>query len=477
MPPFFIDAVQILLLRVTFLFQLDPGYLALIMNALKDSGRQASRFSFTRHHYDAATGEATLSYDVDGRLLTETITFPWAPWPSDASRQAAFFQALEVLHLIAGISYYKAGLARSIDLPGCKVDESLADFLNELYMQGLGEFAYVNDLDLSALPRFETNTDSPPVAMDLDLPERALVAMGGGKDSLVCLEMLKKAGMEVQPVCVGGSELIGDTAKAAGLPLIRVQRKLSPLLTEMNAAGAWNGHVPVTAINSAILLCAGLLYGHRYIAFANESSANEATLTDANGKEVYHQYSKSLAFELAFREVVQERVSPNLEYFSLLRTYGELAITRQFAEMTEYHAVFSSCNRNFHQDGSRIEGRWCQDCPKCRFAALALAPFLSPEQLIAIQGDDLLNRQDQLKGFRELCGLGEDKPFECVGSIAESRAAMKHLAGQPGWQGKTVVQILFEYAEVRRAGPLQLHPDPLAAHCVPPVIQSKLDAL
>ena len=447
------------------------------MNDLTDSGRQASRFSFTRHHYDAATGEVTLSYDVDGQLLTETITFPWAPWPPDASRQAAFFQALEVLHLIAGISYYKAGLARSIELPGCKVDESLAGFLNELYTQGLGEFAYVNDLDLSALPRFEANTDNPPVAMDLDLPERALVAMGGGKDSLVCLEMLKQAGIEVQPACVGGSELIGDTAKAAGLPLIRIQRKLSPLLTEMNATGAWNGHVPVTAINSAILLCAGILYGYRYIVFANESSANEATLTDAHGKEINHQYSKSLAFELALRKVVHERISANVEYFSLLRSYGELAITRQFAEMTEYHAVFSSCNRNFHQDGSRIEGRWCQDCPKCRFAALALAPFMGPEQLIAIQGDDLLNRQDQLKGFRELCGLGEDKPFECVGSIAESRATMKHLAAQPDWQDKTVVQTLAVFAEIRQAGPLELHPDPHAIHCVPSAIQSKLNAL
>jgi len=418
------------------------------MNGLKDSGRQASRFSFTRHHYDAATGEVTLSYAVDGQLLTETITFPWAPWPPDASRQAAFFQALEVLHLIAGISYYKAGLARSIELPGCKVDESLAGFLNELYTQGLGEFAYVNDLDLSALPRFE-----------------------------VCLEMLKQAGIEVQPACVGGSELIGDTAKAAGLPLIRIQRKLSPLLTEMNATGAWNGHVPVTAINSAILLCAGILYGYRYIVFANESSANEATLTDAHGKEINHQYSKSLAFELALRKVVHERISANVEYFSLLRSYGELAITRQFAEMTEYHAVFSSCNRNFHQDGSRIEGRWCQDCPKCRFAALALAPFMGPEQLIAIQGDDLLNRQDQLKGFRELCGLGEDKPFECVGSIAESRATMKHLAAQPDWQDKTVVQTLAVFAEIRQAGPLELHPDPHAIHCVPSAIQSKLNAL
>jgi len=448
-----------------------------MINRLKDNDRQARRFSFCGHHYDAATGQATLSYEADGRLLTEVITFPWAPWPADASRQAAFFQALQVLHLVAGISYYKAGLAHNIDLPACRVDASLAGFLNELYLQGLGEFAYVNELDLSALTLFKANTDSAATAMDLDLPERALVAMGGGKDSLVCLQMLKRAGIEVQPVCVGGSELIGDTARASGLPLIRIQRKLSPLLTEMNAAGAWNGHVPVTAINSVILLCAGLLYGHRYIVFANESSANEATLTDSNGKEVNHQYSKSLAFEQAFREVIHDRVSANVEYFSLLRPYGEIAITRQFADMTEYHAVFSSCNRNFHQDGSRIDGRWCRDCPKCRFAALALAPFLSPEQLIAIQGKDLLDQSDQLQGFKQLCGLGEDKPFECVGSIAESRAVVKYLAAQSEWQAKTVIRTLAGFDGIRQAGPLELYPDPDAGHCVPPTIQAKLDAV
>ncbi len=447
------------------------------MNGLKDSGRQASRFSFTRHHYDAASGEVMLSYDVDGQSLTETISFPWAPWPPDASRQAAFLQALELLHLIAGISYYKAGLARKIDLSCCRVDGFLAKFLNDLYMQGLGEFAYVNELDLSALTWFKANTDSAPAAMDLDLPERALVAMGGGKDSLVCLQMLKRAGIEVQPACVGGSELIGDTAREAGLPLIRIQRKLSPLLGEMNAAGAWNGHVPVTAINSAILLCASLLYGYRYVVFANESSANEATLTDSTGKEINHQYSKSLAFEQAFRQAIHDRVSSNAEYFSLLRPYTEIAITRQFAEMSEYHAVFSSCNRNFHQDGSRIDGRWCQDCPKCRFTALALAPFLSPEQLIAIQGADLLDQQDQLRGFRELCGLGEDKPFECVGSIAESRAVMKHLAAQRDWQDKTVVQTLAEVADIRQAGPLELNPDAHADHCIPAAILAKLNAV
>jgi len=438
--------------------------------------RQANCFSFSGCHYDPASGEATLSYDVDGQVLQEKITFPWSPWPVDASRQAAFSQALELLHLIAGISYYKAGLARCIDVGECRLDGVVADFLNELYVQGLGEFAYINKLDLSGLINFAVNADQFSTAKDLDLPERALVAMGGGKDSLVCLQMLREAGIEVQPACVGGSVLIGETAKAAGLPLIRVQRELSPGLIRMNAGGAWNGHVPVTAINSAILLCAGLLYGYRYIVFANESSANEATLVDGQGKEVNHQYSKSFAFEKAFRKLIRHRVSAGIEYFSLLRPFSEIAITRRFSEMTEFHAVFSSCNRNFHQDGSHIEGRWCQDCPKCRFAALALAPFMSPQQLIAIQGADLLDQDRQLLGFKALCGFGEDKPFECVGSVAESRAAMKCLATRPEWQDKRVVKLLADLPEITQSGELELHPDPDAPHCIPVPIMAKLNA-
>ena len=463
-------------------------WLKLNKDTASASGKQASCFSFSGFHYEPASGEARLTYDVDGRTLNEIITFPWAPWPVDASRQAAFYQALELLHLIAGISYYKAGLASRIETGESNIDGVMAGFLNELYLKGLGEFAYINRLDLSGLIDFEVNInqasvtgESPhdgalPQSHPADLPERALVAMGGGKDSLVCLHMLRTAGVEVQPACVGGSALIGETVKAASLPLIRIQRQLSPELTELNAGGAWNGHVPVTAINSAILLCAGLLYGYRYIVFANESSANEATLKDEQGREVNHQYSKSLAFEQDFAAVVRQYVSPDIKYFSLLRPFSEIAITRRFAEMTEFHDVFSSCNRNFHQDGSHITGRWCQDCPKCRFAALALAPFMSPEQLLAIQGADLLNQEDQLHGFKALCGLGEHKPFECVGSIAESRAAMKFLAGDPKWQGKYIVSALAGYPEIKQAGELELQPDFEAGHCIPAEIAAKLNA-
>jgi hypothetical protein len=456
-----------------------------------DKARQADCFSFSGCHYDAGSGVATLSYDVDGQGLEEKIVFPWAPWPVDASRQAAFFQALELLHLIAGVSYYKAGLAPRINPGKCRIDVAMADFLNTLYTQGLGEFAYMNELDLTDLINFETNIDAPPIdvadindgrlahaePLSLDLPDRALVAMGGGKDSLVCQHILRQAGVEVQPVCIGNSVLIGETVKAAGLPLIRIQREISDELVKMNAEGAWNGHVPVTAINSAILLCAALLYGYRFVVFANEASANEATLTDKQGSEVNHQYSKSLAFEQAFRDIVAQRVSSDVEYFSLLRPYNEVAITRLFSDLTGFHEVFSSCNRNFHQDGSHIDGRWCRECPKCRFTALAMAPFMTPQQLIAIQGADLLDQAGQLEGFKALCGLGMHKPFECVGSIAESRAVVKSLLTNPHWASRYIVNKLKDFPEIQRAGGLELDPDSSSLHCIPKPILARLNAL
>jgi hypothetical protein len=266
--------------------------------------------------------------------------------------------------------------------------------------------------------------------------------MGGGKDSLVSLEILREGGVELQPVCVGGSELIADTVKTAGLPLIRIERELSPALGLMNEAGALNGHVPVTAINSAILVCASLLYGYRWVVFSNESSADEATLTDEQGRRINHQYSKSLDFETDLRATISREVSADIDYFSLLRPLKELAIAQRFSDLSAYHPVFSSCNRNFHLDGPRTSGRWCGACPKCRFTALALAPFMQPEELLAIMGRDVLDEAGQEEGFRALCRLGVEKPFECVGSVDESRSAMKRLGAMEAWKDKLIVKQL-----------------------------------
>ena len=405
--------------------------------------RAVTNFRFGSRQYDPSTGEIRLGYILDsGTEMVERLVFPFAPWPPEASRQAAFERALLILHLIAGVSYYKAVLAPKVQVDGEALDSRLADFITTLYVEGLAEFSHVNRVPVEGRFKLAGDPGQGKQAPSLLLPNRALVAIGGGKDSLVGLDLLRRSGLEVMPVCIGSSSLIGATVKTAGLPLLRISRELAPELERLNAAGAWNGHVPVTAINSAILLCAAILYGYRYIVFSNERSADEATLVTDEGKAVNHQYSKSSAFEREFRDLVHRTVSPDIEYFSILRPFSELEIVRRFSLLTSFHKVYSSCNRNFHLQGSQISGRWCGQCPKCRFAALSLAVFLTPDEVMSIQGADLLDDLEQLEGFSALCNLGRDKPFECVGEAGESRAAIAALAERPAWSEHAVVQAL-----------------------------------
>jgi hypothetical protein len=438
--------------------------------------KNAKCFRFVRHGYDPASGEARLVYALDdGPELTEAIRFPDAPWPQSPASQAAFARALKLLHAIAGVSYYKTCVPLGLDTAGAPPDEAMAAFLGRLYVEGLAEFAHANQLELEGRVRFRAEAPSGPPAPALGLPARALVAMGGGKDSLVSLELLRSCGLEMQAVCVGHSSLIAETMGAAGMPLLRIGRSLAPELAEMNQAGALNGHVPVTAINSAILLCAAILYGYRYIVFSNERSADEATLTDSRGRAVNHQYSKGLAFERALRSLVQAQVGADIEYFSMLRPFSDLAIAQRFSAMRQYHGVFSSCNRNFHLDGARIEGRWCGACPKCRFTTLMLAPWLAPPEVAAILGADLLDDPGQEDGFRALCRLGVEKPFECVGSIAESRAAMRALGALPGWRDKQVVKTLAAELRDLELPDLQALLKARGAHCIPPELMADVD--
>lgn len=449
------------------------------MSAPSAHGPRAARvFHFVGCGYDPPAGEARLVYRVDdGPELVERIIFPGAPQPRDADTRAALNAALQLLHGIAGVSYWKAGLAPDMRFDDGVLPEPVMKFLAEVYVDGLAEFAWVNGMNVAARLNLPSGTDGLPRPPQLELAERALVALGGGKDSLVGLELARGAGLEVQPWCVGDSPLIAETAAAAGLDLLRIGRHLAPELRAMNEAGAWNGHVPVTAINSAIGVCAALLYGYRHVVFANERSADEATRIGPDGRPVNHQYSKSSAFEEAFRAVVGGWVATGLEYFSILRPFSELEVVRRFTALEQFHGVYSSCNRNFHLAGPAIEGRWCGDCPKCRFAALTLAIFLPPPRVEAIIGADLLAEPAQEPGFRALAGLGADKPFECVGETGESRAALKALAARPDWKDKCIVRRLAPELEGVAVPPLEDLMRPSPRHFIPAPIARRMGVL
>ncbi len=158
-------------------------------------------------------------------------------------------------------------------------------------------------------------------APQLGLREHALVAIGGGKDSLVSIEALRVAGMQQTVVWIGASQLIRACAERSELQMLNVGRTLAPELFALNRKGAWNGHIPVTAINSAILVLVALLHGVDQVVFSNERSASYGSVIPGTG-EVNHQWSKSWAFEQHFSDYVQRRVAADLRYYSLLRPLG-----------------------------------------------------------------------------------------------------------------------------------------------------------
>ncbi|TAN05755.1 MAG: endonuclease domain-containing protein [Rhodanobacteraceae bacterium] len=413
------------------------------MNAIADP-RRARVFRFVR--CTCVRGDAELVYAFDGGPeLIERIHFPAAP-ALPAARRLAFNAALRWLHLVAGISYFKAGIPPCIEVEPGALDGATADLLDDLYLNGLGEFAYRNGVELRgriAFPRAVAR-QSEPVSRALDLPRRVLVPIGGGKDSLVVAEALKSIGAAATAAWVGASPLIAAVAARTGLPTLNIGRELSPTLFEYNRMGAWNGHIPVTAINSALLVCAAILYGFDAVAFANERSASAATLEYA-GRAVNHQWSKGWAFEQAFAGWVRSHVGADLDYFSLLRRCSELAVTRAFARTgTAYFDVFSSCNRNFKLLGPKPVDRWCGHCPKCHFVFLALAPFLPKPRLLQIFGRNLLDDETQAAGFDALIEYHEHKPFECVGEASEARAALAALAARPEWREDALVARFHE---------------------------------
>jgi hypothetical protein len=401
--------------------------------------RRAHRFRFVRATYEAARGVAELVYAFDdGPELIERISFPEAP-PLAPEREAAFARALQLLHLIAGVSYYKAGVPREIAIDSGPLDRATAELMETIYLHGLGEFAYSNGLDLRGHIRFpRSGASADAIAPALGLQRRTLVPIGGGKDSLVTVELLRAAREPITCAWVGRSELIEGCVAATGLPRLNIGRELSPLLFELNRAGAYNGHIPVTAINSAIVVLAALLYGYDEIAFSNERSASSATLR-ADGIDVNHQWSKGFAFETIFGDYVAAQIAADLNYYSLLRPLSELAVTRQFARLSRYHPLFSSCNRNFRILAARPEARWCGECPKCHFVFLALAPFLPKPALTRIFGRNLLDESAHIPAFDALMEWNAHKPFECVGEGFEARAAMAALAERAEWREDAVV--------------------------------------
>ena len=322
--------------------------------------------------------------------------------------------------MIELVSYWKCTCSPTIVVKPFALNNEQIAFWKKLYYNGLSEFFYINAIDTTIDDFVTINAQSEQVLnrVSFDTDDTYIVPIGGGKDSVVTLEMLSQSGKDICPMIINPRGATVECARIAGYgrdEFIEVKRAIDSRLLELNSEGYLNGHTPFSAMLAFHSLLVAALAGRKHIALSNESSANESTIVGTN---VNHQYSKSFEFENDFRKYVSDYITNDINYFSFLRPLSELQIAMLFAKNDKYFGAFKSCNV-----GSKTD-IWCGNCPKCLFAYIILSPFIKPEILNRIFGKPMLDDPSLQLYFDQLIGIMPTKPFECVGTVDEVNTAL-----------------------------------------------------
>ncbi len=319
--------------------------------------------------------------------------------------------------LVELVSYWKCTCSPNVIIEAGSLDENQKQWFLKLYYWGLGEFRYVNQIECELDSWMNiSSVGKTEVIVPSFQGKGNLIAIGGGKDSTVSLELLKdyeNTCFMINPKAPGI-----ECMKIAGYDTyLRVERRIAPELIRLNQEGYLNGHTPFSALVAFVSYLCAYLTNRKYIVLSNEGSANEATVLGTN---INHQYSKTYEFEDDFKQYVKQYLKLDIQYFSLLRCLNELQIALLFSHYKKYHLAFKSCNV-----GSKtIPWTWCCNCPKCLFVYIILSPFLTKEELRGIFGENLYDKKELLPTFLELLGYAKTKPFECVGTYGEVRYAV-----------------------------------------------------
>ncbi|MFH1575741.1 MAG: hypothetical protein ABIB55_02240 [Candidatus Nealsonbacteria bacterium] len=322
-------------------------------------------------------------------------------------------------------SYWKATCSPEIIIRAGTLDKIQAAWWRNLMIKGMGQFFYKNKIDYRK-PDFLKISINPSIVApalgtsDLELKEDYLIPIGGGKDSIVTLNLLKESGERINCFLVNPTKFAKKIVGIAGLKSpIKAERIIDANLLNLNSKGYLNGHTPFTAVLSFLSVFCAVLFDYKNIAFSNEKSADEGNVMYL-GRSINHQWAKSSEFEKMFKIYCQKYLAKNINYFSFLRKLTELQIAKIFAKYPKYFPAFSSCNI-----GQKTGDRWCNTCPKCLFTYLSLSPYLTEKQLVKIFGKNLLEDKKLLPLLKRLTGERGIKPFECVGTYKESRLALK----------------------------------------------------
>ena len=391
-------------------------------------------FTYNGYSYDLNAKGINMTFDfsIDGLSEFHPTWFIPRIHQVENIDEALIDEMVFSLGMVELISYWKIACPPTVIIKDRALSLEQLNWWKKLYWGGLGEFYYTNGIDetMDEFMSFKCLSDKPsnPPKFDTtfelsnNTKPKVMIPVGGGKDSVVSIELLK-ANADVNCYVINSRGATDATVEVASLTssTIYAKRTLDKNMLDLNAKGFLNGHTPFSALVAFSSIIAGYLNGLSFVALSNESSANESTVA---GSYVNHQYSKSYEFEEDFRFYEHEFIGSGVYYFSFLRPLAELQIAMLFSRFKKYHSIFKSCNVGSKQD------IWCGHCPKCLFVYIILSPFLKLEELDDIFGKRLFEDETLMEDFDKLCGILPEKPFECVGSRDEVNASIVEAISQ-----------------------------------------------
>jgi hypothetical protein len=116
------------------------------------------------------------------------------------------------------VSYWKSVCSPTIVVKPYSLTSEQIKFWKKLYFNGLSEFFYLNGINASKedFVLIQSDSDKTLAKATFDNDDSFIVPIGGGKDSVVTLELLSQAGKDICPMIINPRGATTECAAIAG---------------------------------------------------------------------------------------------------------------------------------------------------------------------------------------------------------------------------------------------------------------------
>jgi hypothetical protein len=338
-------------------------------------------------------------------------------------------------HLLA-FEANKAGSLAPTEIAVGPYDDLVTDSFwalwETLFRNVWGVWRLENDLPGYRLPRpaAPERVDNSSTAIDVvEGPTELLMLCGGGKDSLVSMKLLERAGIDYDAFIYSHStygpgqrqhDLI-DTLVAHCTPR-GVHRAWvlddavdAPIQAAYPELGIRRIVAAETVSSYWTALPVVVQHGFTEVALGITRSTDEHNLVwDTTGEAINYLWGMSAAAEQLLHAYVQSELVSNVTMFHLLRPIYDINVFSLLRRDLDAVPNTHSCAQ--HKP-------WCCRCAKCLYVWMNYVAWLPTDVAAATIEVNLFDLPENRTILRKMLGLESYKPTDCVGTVSEARLA------------------------------------------------------